>query len=183
MEAVNYSEDRVKRLAEVREWIVKQINEKEDEVERLKMTLTVIDDTLKDVSFKPADALSRQVGEEYETSDMRQLKSKNNMILANAYPATHSVAIVPTSDMKFNVNTPPFQSFFLNRILEGMKNKDMERVERGELQQSEIIDYYIDDEDGTIQRIMINNYGNKERLDEIINTAAWVLARMHEKTR
>jgi hypothetical protein len=85
--------------------------------------------------------------------------------------------------MKFNVNTPPFQSFFINRILEGMKNKDKERVERGELASDEVIDYNVDDEDGVIRKIVVNNYRDKERLDEIINTAAWALARMLEKTR
>jgi hypothetical protein len=85
--------------------------------------------------------------------------------------------------MKFNVNTPPFQSFFINRILEGMKNKDKERVERGELASDEAIDYNVDDEDGVIRKIVVNNYRDKERLDEIINTATWALARMLEKTR
>ncbi|MEE8132027.1 MAG: hypothetical protein V3T40_00435 [Nitrososphaerales archaeon] len=178
---MSYSDDEVKRLAELSEWLVKQINDKEDELERLKMTLMVIDNTLKQVSFKPAVVLSQQAGSKF--SDVRELKNKENITLANAYTTSHSVTIVPISDMKFNINTPPFQSFFINRILEGMKGKDKELAERGELEPNQIIDYSIDDENGMIRKIMVNNYGDRERLDEIINTAVWVLTRMLEKTR
>jgi hypothetical protein len=183
MHVVSYLEDEVKRLAELREWLVKQIGDKEEEVERLKMILSVIDNTLKQVSFKPAVVLSQQAGMESESQEVRQLKGKDNVVLANAYTAPNSVTIIPISDMKFNVNTPPFQSFFLNRILEGMKNKDKERIERGELESNEIIDYNVDEDDGMIRKIVINNYRDNERLKEIMNTAAWVFARMLEKTR
>ncbi|MFQ5940738.1 MAG: hypothetical protein ACE5KA_03450 [Nitrososphaerales archaeon] len=180
---MSYSEDEIKRLAELREWLVKRINDKEDEVERLKMTLTVIDNALKRESFKPAVVLRQQSGKEVESLDVRQLKNKDNLVLGNAYMAAHSVTIVPISDKQLNVNTPPFQSFFIRRILEGMKSKDMESVESGGLASNEIIDYNVEDENGMIQKIVINNYRDKERLNEIINTAAWVFARMLEKTR
>ena len=85
--------------------------------------------------------------------------------------------------MKFNVNTPPFQSFFINRILEGMKSKDKEYVERREIELSNTINYNVDDENGLIKKIVINNYRDMERLNEIINTASWVFSRMLEKTR
>ncbi|MGH9923484.1 MAG: hypothetical protein ACRD38_12100, partial [Nitrososphaerales archaeon] len=111
------------------------------------------------------------------------LKTKDNMILANAYTAPNAVTIVPVSEIRLNVNTAPFQSFFLNRILEGMKGKDQERVDKGELKTDEIIDYRVEDDDGTIRKIVISNYREKERLNEIINTATWVFTRMLEKTR
>lgn len=183
MDVVSYSEDEVKRLAELREWLVKEVNDKEEELERLKMILTIIDNTLKQESFKPAMVLSQHGGKEIETEEVKQLKTKDNVILANAYAAPESVTIVPVSEMQFNVNTPPFQSFFINRILGGMKDKDKERVERGELKPDEVINYVIDDENGVIRKIIVNNYRDKDRLNEIFNTAAWVLARMLEKTR
>lgn len=182
---MGYSEDEVKQLAELREWLVKQIADKEDEVERLKMILVLIDSSLKQMSFKPAVMLSQQqqAGKEDEHAEVRQLKSKDNVLLANAHTEPNSVTIIPVSDMHLNVNTPPFQSFFINRILEGMKSKDKERIERGELESDQIIDYKIEDDNGLIQKIIVNNYREKERLNEIINTASWVFARMLEKTR
>jgi hypothetical protein len=81
-----------------------------------------------------------------------------------------------------NINTPPFKTFFLNRILDGMKMKDREKVQKGKLIESEIIDYKVDnDENGKINSVMISNYGESERLNEIFNTATWVFTRMLEK--
>jgi len=180
---MDYSEDEVKRVAELREWLVKQIADREDEVAKLKTTLAIIDNVLKQVSFKPAVALSQPAGKETEYGEVRQLKTKDNVVLANAYTSPNSVTIVPVSEIKLNVGTPPFQSFFLSRILESMKSKDNERVNNGELKTNEIIDYKVEDDNGTIRKITVNNYREKERLNEIINTATWVFTRMLEKTR
>jgi len=180
---MGYSEEEVKRVAELREWLVKQIADREDEVAKLKTTLAIIDNVLKQVSFKPAVALSQPAGKETEYGEVRQLKTKDNVVLANAYTSPNSVTIVPVSEIKLNVGTPPFQSFFLSRILESMKSKDNERVNNGELKTNEIIDYKVEDDNGTIRKITVNNYREKERLNEIINTATWVFTRMLEKTR
>jgi len=180
---MDYSEEEVKRVAELREWLVKQIADREDEVAKLKTTLAIIDNVLKQVSFKPAVALSQPAGKETEYGEVRQLKTKDNVVLANAYTSPNSVTIVPVSEIKLNVGTPPFQSFFLSRILESMKSKDNERVNNSELKTNEIIDYKVEDDNGTIRKITVNNYREKERLNEIINTATWVFTRMLEKTR
>jgi hypothetical protein len=80
------------------------------------------------------------------------------------------------------MNTPPFKSFFINRILEGMKTKDKEKIQKGEINESEIIDYKVDsDQNGNIKSITVSNYREKERLNEIFNTATWVFTRMLEK--
>jgi cytochrome c-type biogenesis protein CcmH/NrfF len=63
-----------------------------------------------------------------------------------------------------------------------MKLKDREKVQKGELVESQIIDYKVDnDENGKITSVMISNYGERERLNEIFNTATWVFTRMLEK--
>jgi hypothetical protein len=86
------------------------------------------------------------------------------------------------NDINLNINTPPFKSFFLNRILEGMKLKDKEKIQKGEIDESEIIDYKVDnDENGKINSVTISNYRERERLNEIFNTATWVFTRMLEK--
>jgi hypothetical protein len=180
---MSYSEEEVKRVAELREWLGKQISDKEDELSKLKTTLAIVDNVLKQTSFRPAVALSQPAGKESEYAEARQLKAKDGALLANAYMAPNSITIIPVSEMKFNVSTPPFQSFFLNRILEGMKAKDNERVSSGELKPHEIISYNVEEENGTIRKIVINNCREKGRVNEIINTASWVFSRMLEKTR
>lgn len=213
-----YSEDDIRRAADIREWLVKQIADKQEEVERLRTTLAIIDSLLKQGSFKaaaslgsfaeagstaataqvqqqarqaatPPAAAARQQQAAAPTlktsdSDVRPLKrAKDEFLLANAEVSSGAVIIVLAPGVSLSVNTPPFRSFFLNRILEGMKGKDTEKVRQGALREQEALNYKVEeDNNGQIKRIVINNYRDKDRLQEIFNTSAWVFTRMLEKS-
>lgn len=214
-----YSEDDIRRAADIREWLVKQIADKQEEVERLRTTLTIIDSLLKQGSFKaaasigsfaeagsaaataqvqqqarqaatpPAAAAARQqqaAAPTLKTSerDVRPLKrAKDEFLLANAEVSSGAVIIVPAPGVSLSVNTPPFRSFFLNRILEGMKGKDIDKAGQGALREQEALNYKVEEGNhGQIKRIVINNYRDKDRLQEIFNTSAWVFTRMLEKS-
>jgi hypothetical protein len=221
----SYSEDDVRRAAEIREWLVKQISDKQDEIEKLRVTLSLVDNLLKRGSFKAASALStshtlspiaqsanvsgkistthtnqqmedtagndiaenvlpgQQQTEGMEIRESRSLnRLKDNLLLAHVEISQSTVEISPAEGINLNVNTPPFKSFFLNRILEGMKSKDMEKLNNGQIKESELLNYHIkEDSNGLIKRIIINNYRENERLNEIFNTSAWVFTRMIEK--
>ena len=55
---LGYSDDDIKNAAEIREWLTKQILEKQDEIEKIKITLSLIDSVLKQGSFKTAANLN-----------------------------------------------------------------------------------------------------------------------------
>lgn len=225
----SYSEEVVRRAADIREWLTKQVADKQEEIERLRTMLFLVDMLLKRGSFKtaaslesvtssstikPSDESSTIVGyqqtreaagndnddinairrvvvptdeQQDNTStsltEVRQLRRiKDNLLLATATLSPTRVEITPVDGINLNVNTQPFKSFFLNRILEGMKARDIEKVNRGEIQESESLNYQIEEKDGTlIKKIMISNYREKDRLSEIFNTSTWVLTRMMEK--
>jgi hypothetical protein len=240
-----YSEEDIRRAAEIREWLIKEISDKQEEVERLRTTLSIIDNLLKQGSFKAAANLgfgaatstpagsptaattaqvqqqTRQaagppqqqqqqqqgaaaaptlratadngVSSEGDGGDNRNIKplkrAKDDFLLANAEISPDAVVIVPAPGINLNANTPPFKSFFLNRILEGMKNKDAEKVSQGALSESDALNYKVEEDDsggggssGIIKRIVINKYREKDRLQEIFNTSAWVFTRMLEKS-
>jgi hypothetical protein len=239
-----YSEEDIRRAAEIREWLIKEISDKQEEVERLRTTLSIIDNLLKQGSFKaaanlgfgaatstpagpPTAATTAQVqqqtrqaagpppqrqqqqgaaaaptlratadngvssgGDGGDNRNIKPLKrAKDDFLLANAEISLDAVVIVPAPGINLNANTPPFKSFFLNRILEGMKNKDAEKVSQGALSESDALNYKVEEDDsgggsssGIIKRIVINRYREKDRLQEIFNTSAWVFTRMLEKS-
>jgi len=244
-----YSEEDIRRAAEIREWLIKEISDRQEEVERLRTTLSIIDNLLKQGSFKAAAnlgfaaaatptqagstttvATSAQVqqqthstavqspeakmehqqqadattptlratadnggGSSGRADDSRNVKplkrAKDDFLLANAEISPDMVVIAPVPGINLNVNTPPFKSFFLNRILEGMKSKDSEKVSQGALGESDALNYKVEEDDssdggssGKIKRIVINKYREKDRLQEIFNTSAWVFTRMLEKS-
>jgi len=220
----SFSEDDIRRAAEVREWLVKEVTNKKEELDKLRNTLLIVDSLLKKTSFisalnlespasnlknkstqqyqpvheeeeedttqqKPKiNSVTRSPSDEYRKDDtqgveIRPLKrAKDNFLISNAEYTPTYVRIALVDDINLNINTPPFKTFFLNRILDGMKMKDREKVQKGKLIESEIIDYKVDnDENGKINSVMISNYGESERLNEIFNTATWVFTRMLEK--
>ena len=52
---------------------------------------------------------------------------------------------------------------------------------QGAMKESDAIDYRVEEDNGIIRRIVIANYREKERLQEIFNTSSWVFTRMLEK--
>ena len=149
----------------------------------------------------PALRGSRLIMVAVSGDDSRNMKplsaAKDDFLLANAEISPDAVVIVPAPGINLNVNTPPFKSFFLNRILEGMKSKDTEKVSQGALRESDALNYKVEEEEqdigasggggrsrrrSIIKRIVINKYRAKDRLQEIFNTSAWVFTRMLEKS-
>src|SRR5688572_30554991 len=196
-----YSEDDIRRAAEIREWLMKEIADKQEEVERLRTTLTIIDNLLKQGSFKAAASIgfstagpamaqvqqARQAPARQQPAptlkssdrDVRPLKrAKDDFLLANAEVSPSAVVLVPAAGVTLNSNTPPFKSFFLSRILDGMKSKDASQG----VKEPDALNYKIEEDNGTIKRVVINNYRDKDRLQEIFNTSAWVFTRMLEKS-
>ena len=128
----------------------------------------------------PSDEYRKDDSQDVEIRALK--RAKDNLLISNAEYTPTYVRITLVDDINLNINTPPFKTFFLNRILDGMKMKDREKVQKGELIESEIIDYKVDsEENGKIKSVMISNYGERERLNEIFNTATWVFTRMLEK--
>ncbi|HKF27306.1 MAG TPA: hypothetical protein VKB06_02780, partial [Nitrososphaera sp.] len=195
-----YSEEDIRRAAEIREWLIKEISDRQEEVERLRTTLSIIDNLLKQGSFRAAanlglgaaapstpsgstSAATAQVQQQARSTptpppqqqqqeaavaaptlramadngagdDSRNIKplkrAKDDFLLANAEISPDEVIIIPAPGINLNVNTPPFKSFFLNRILEGMKSKDTEKVSQGALRESDALNYKVEEEEQDI---------------------------------
>lgn len=177
-------------------WLESRISKLGDEIAKLEETLLVVDSVLRGGSFMTAAELgprqqsvnvtSGQEGEDTADSpgeEIRDLRSKGGSLLARAYISGKNVTIVPESEISLNRPTPPFNSFFVNRILEGMKSHDQEEQRSGIKSGQNTFDFQIDeDANSNIVRISIENYGMRSRLEEIINTSTWTFTRMLEKT-
>ncbi len=208
-----YSDDDIKNAAEIREWLTKSISEKQEEIERMKITLSLINSVLKQGSFKTAANLNpdkkpysnekpafidkenkkdnsptfqKSHEEQLQALETRQIKRmKDNTLIALVEISKERIEIIPNESIDFNLDTPPFKSFFINRILDGMKNKDSDKVKQGQLSEIDIISYDMiqkENSENILKKIEIKNYRDKDRVNEIFNTVAWVFTRMLEKS-
>ena len=194
---MDLTEDEVKNAAETEHWVESRIIELEDEIERLKSIKEMMGTVLRQASFQPAKNVSKTRKQEViavtknesvtasaEFKDIKPMnRSKDDLLLANMYVSESAVAIIPVSDITFNVSTPPFSSFLLNRIFEGMKFKDQEKVSAGEMNENKAFSYDVEKDGESIKKIIIKNYRDQSRITEIFNTSAWTFTRMLEKKR
>jgi len=104
------------------------------------------------------------------------------LILIFISSCSDEVSIILDDDVTLDPDTPPLKTFFVDRIIGEMKKKDVEQVESGEIKKDDIINCVINDNGNRIREIIIKNYRQEERVDEIINTATWSLTRMTENS-
>ncbi|MHB2037510.1 MAG: hypothetical protein ACYCPW_12335 [Nitrososphaerales archaeon] len=190
------NEEEVKRAAELKEWLEARMLEIENELGRLKDMQQIVDSVLRRSSFVPAAALKGSQtkpsrGEKVDDTksqapisadEPRQLRrSKDGLLIASAFVSPEKLVVVPSSDVRISQTIPPFQTFFVNRILKGYESKDQELVASGKLAQSEALSYTVDEEEGNISKVTVKNYRDKSRLNEILSTVNWAFTRMLEK--
>ena len=184
---MKFSEEQIKDIVALKENLIEQIEKHQKEINMLEKNLTILDLTLKESSFTKASELGRakkvptkEVPQKL-TEDSIPIKQGNDgKIIANAYVTPDQVSIVLDDDVEINAETPPFKSFFLERIIGEMKKKDTVEAENGTIQSESVIDYIINKNGSELREIIIKNYRQKERVNELINTAGWSLTRMLE---
>ena len=190
---MKFSEEQVKEIVALKESLIEQVDKHQESIDMLEKNIIVLDSFLKDSSFTKASEL------EIKKENQIQVKPKiiekpiensipikrvnDGKVIANAYVTPEQLSIVLDNEIEINVDTPPFKSFFLDRIIGEMKKKDFQEAESGKIQKESIIDYIINKNGTDIREIIIKNYRQKERVNELINTAGWSLTRMMENIK
>ena len=173
------SPDDVKKSAELKQWLEDRIAELQEEMDRLRETLAIVDANLRASAFKPAIEL---LDEGTEVPERRELKrDKGGDTIALASVTSGSVTVEPVDGVDLKTTTPPFKSFLLGKILQGMKSKDEELVAAGRLGKGEVFAFSVKEESGSIRSLKIDNYREKARLNEVLSTVGWTFSRMLEK--
>ena len=179
---MDLSEEQLRDVLKQKDHLSEKIEKHKEEIENLEKILEVLNLLLKQTSFKKASLMEIKAPTKQQNA-IPITKSGDGAVIANAYVTPDQVSIVMENDIGLHLETPPFKSFFLDRIIGGMKLKDSQEAERGMLQKDSVIDCIINKRGTTIREIIIKNYRQKERVDEIINTASWSLSRMIENSR
>jgi len=183
---MDYSEEQIRDILELKEWISEEIEKHQKDMERLEKNLVILDSVIKQSSFSKASSFiskSEQKGATLSDKTMIPIKrSVDNKIIANAHVTPDEVVIIPSEDVILDTETQPFKSFFLGRIIGGMENKDNLEVQKGSISEDAVINCIINKDGNKIREILIKNYRERERVNEIINTASWSFSRMIENS-
>ena len=187
---MHYTEEQIRDMVKLKETIIKKLSKYEEEIGFLQKTLDILDVTLKNSSFTKASDLPKNNFVEkldatnlQETDQIIQIKkNKDGKIIANATVTPEQVSIVLEDNIGLTEEDAPLRSFFVERIIGGMKKSDDKLVENGEINEESVINCIINKNGTSIREIIIKNYREKNRVDEIISTATWSLTRMIENS-
>ncbi len=179
---MKFSDEQIHDILKLKDHIVGEIEKHKEKIEILEKNLNILNLTLKESSFTKASALSSNQEKTDSASSIPITKGSGGQVIANAYVTPDQVSIVLNEEIGLEADTPPLKSFFIDRIIAEMKRKDSSEVQRGKIQPESVIDYVINKNGSKIREIIVKNYRQKERVNEIINTAAWSLTRMIENT-
>ena len=194
---MQYTDEQIQKMLELKESIVDKMAKHQDELDFLQKNLDILDIVLKGSSFTKASSLPRKAEtriekekpiaetriEKEDVAESIQIKkNKDGEVIANAFVTPEKISIILSEGIGLTDEIPPLRSFFIERIIGEMKKIDSADVKNGKIDQSSVIDCVINKNGQAIREIIIKNYRQKERLDEIINTATWSLTRMLENS-
>jgi len=183
--------ERIKKIAKLRAILEKRVESMEEELDGLKTLLELIDATLLEEGFKKAEIPksiqppSRQVTSQPSVIKQKKgvaLKTVTGDLLAQLYIEKDSMQVAFAEDKKFDINTPPFSSFLLERVLAKMQEKDREAVSKGEIAPEEILSYNIKRDGNIVRAIDIKNI-KPGRSRELKSSIRWTLEKMYERMK
>jgi hypothetical protein len=112
--------------------------------------------------------------------NMTPLKTTAGELLANLYVEDDALRVVPAEGKNFDINTPPFNHFLLERVFLKMQERDSELARAGLLPTDKILRYNVVREGNIIREVVINNAGS-DRTKELRSSIRWTLEKMYEK--
>jgi cell division septum initiation protein DivIVA len=194
--------EKVKRLVTFKKRLEKKVEELESELKETQATLETVNLILLEKGFKRAEITEAPTAKEIllpeeeakaelvtsslqpttEPENVMPLETVTGDLLANLYITEDSLRVVPAEDKDFNVNTPPFTHFLVERVFTKMQEKNGELAKTGQLTPEKIFSYSIN-RDGDIIREIIIKHVDSDRLRELKSSIRWTLEKMYEKMK
>lgn len=187
----NEEKETIKKIAKLRATLEKRVEAMEAELDEMKTLLSLIDTTLLKESFKraeiskPVQPPKKQEAPPPPVVPQKRgvpLKTVTGDLLAELYPEKDSMQIVLAKDKNFDINTPPFTSFFVERVLAKMEEKDKEDAKEGKLAPENILKFSMKQDGNIIREITLHNL-RRERSRELKSSIRWTLEKMYERMK
>jgi len=177
-------EDRVRKLADIKTKLERRLEELEEEISLIRELLEVIDSILGSISFKPASELVKPEVVEKKRAPIKEVKvvsRRNKETIGKVIIYEDLLELVPT--VKVRTSTPPFESFFIKRLLDKMKEEDLKKVREGVLNPEAVLEYEIIEEEGFLTKVLVRNCRDERRIRDIRGAFRWTLERMLDRER
>ncbi|MFH0849239.1 MAG: hypothetical protein V1857_07035 [archaeon] len=179
-----------RELAEMKAYLEKRAAQLQEELNLIGSMGKLVDSALVDRSFKKVELppSTSKVPAPPPTSEVVEpnivsVTTEGGIHLADMEITEEGFALTPSSGLNFDVDSPPFRSFLIGRVLEPMKTKDNQSVQAGEISPEEALSYELEQDGNSLRRLIVTNCGDEKRLQELKNAIRWTLRRLYENIR
>jgi hypothetical protein len=184
----------IRVLLELRRELDEQLAELRTKADQIESYIQALDSIIGVSSFATADAaigaaatvdaLSAKDAEKEaltpdELGTIQVMNKPGELELATMELEAQTLTIIPASHAIYDIKRGAFARFFVERILGQFQQEDRYRVENGELKWEQAFDFEVRAEEGVLQQIIIRNYREGNRLNEIQNTLRWALEKIY----
>jgi hypothetical protein len=185
--------EKTKKLVDFRLSLEKRIRDAEADLRGLNLLLESIDETL--LGFRTAGGMMPTPSTPGVEAPVRTeappqpdvsreggvpLKTVQGDLLATLHFEENRLRVLPAEDKEFNVNTPPFRSFFYEKVLTKMREADQEALRKGEIGPDDLLSFEIALVGEVIREIDVQNVSEK-RFQDLKSSVRWTLEKMYEK--
>ncbi len=183
--------EKIKKIAKLRALLEKRVESMEEELEGLKMLLELVDATLLTEGFKraeiskPIQPPQKQATPQPSVTKQKKgipIKTVTGDLLAQLYVEKDYMQVTFAEDKNFDINTPPFTSFLMERVLAKMQEKDREAANKGEIAPENVLAYNIKRDGNIVREINIRNI-KPGRSRELKSSIRWTLEKMYERIK
>ncbi len=189
-----FSEEQIRDIVTLKEELVRKISDHQEAIDSLEKNLRILDTVLKGSSFTKASQMvpRKSVPEDVSEGALQDSAGQDDLIpikrgnggelIARARVAPDRLTITIEDHVKVSKDTPPFRSFFMDRVIGDIRRKDEAMAKKGEVPAGSVIECSVESSKAGMRKIVIRNYGQSDRAGDLINAAEWSLTRMLEKT-
>lgn len=178
-------------ILSTKEYLMRKADEHKTELDHIQRCIEMVDSFIKKSSFTRASELPPTQDAPREAPPAPQPSSDaspdsqpitvNSQTVAHTTVTPNELRITISDGVALTSDTPPLKSFFIDRIIGGMRARDEAQAKSGKLAADNVIACTIN-EDEHIRDITIRNYREKDRIEEIIKSVSWSLSRMVENS-
>lgn len=184
------SEEQLRDVLAIREHTTKRMERCQEEMDALEKEAALLDEMLKQSSFARASSLPRDGPAPGEGQDgvaaggappaegpepVSIMWKEKQVEIGSARVTPERVSITLNDSVSIDAQTPPLMSFFVGKVIGGMRKKDSDDGV------ADPIECSVGSDGGAVRSITVTGYRDPARVREIINTAEWSLNRMLER--
>lgn len=187
--AVSNPEIRV--MLELRTQLGEELDRLRERVAQLEEFIQALDSTIGQGSFTTADAAmktakqapvitpSEALAASGEPRNIVVLNKPGDLELATIEVIEQNLRVIPADHAVYNITRGAFARFFVQDILGKFQQEDRHRVENGEIEWDDAFDFEVKTDDKILEEVIVKNFGDESRLEEIQRTLRWTLEKIY----